>query len=167
MSQCCFQNSFRDTASMFYLRTSKRVSLGELIDHGFYPLLAMVYKCFKIYLLLYRVYLEQLQVQVLTRRKWCIWSYLEIFWALLEIGDGRRLPRNIDWRLPRNIDRRLPTNLDRCWPLLIDRQRSHPRVNDKLENFKSHKSFNNYILSLWPPVRLFIRVLYHFRGRLA
>ena len=30
-----------------------------------------------------------------------------------------------------------------------------------------HKSFDNYILSPWPPVRLFIRVLYHFRGRLA
>ena len=29
-----------------------------LIDHGFYPFLSMVYKCFKIYSLLYRVYLE-------------------------------------------------------------------------------------------------------------
>ncbi|WZZ35102.1 hypothetical protein YC2023_018503 [Brassica napus] len=35
----------------------------KVIDHGFYPLLAMVYKCFNIYLQLYRVYLEYLQVQ--------------------------------------------------------------------------------------------------------
>ena len=41
------------------------VSLREFIDHGFYQLLAMVYKCFNIYLLLYRVYLEYLQVRVL------------------------------------------------------------------------------------------------------
>ena len=33
-----------------------RVSLGELIGLGFYALLAMVYKFFNIYLLLYRVY---------------------------------------------------------------------------------------------------------------
>ena len=59
---CCFQTSFSETACMFCLRTSKKVSLGELIGHGFYPLLAMVYKCFNIYLLRYRVYLEYLQV---------------------------------------------------------------------------------------------------------
>ena len=53
-----FETSFRETTSMFCSRTSKRVSMGELIEHGFYALLAMVYKCFKIYLLLYRVYLE-------------------------------------------------------------------------------------------------------------
>ena len=38
--------------------------------------------------------------------------------------------------------------------LTIDRQRSHPRVNDKLD-FMFHKSSNNYILSLWPTVRLY------------
>ena len=37
----------RDCSVVFCLRTSKRVSLGELIDHGFYPFLTMVYKCFK------------------------------------------------------------------------------------------------------------------------
>ena len=46
------------------------VSLGELIGHEFYPLLAMVYKCFNIYLLLYRVYLEYLQVQVRSGEIW-------------------------------------------------------------------------------------------------
>ena len=50
--------SQRDCSVVFCLRTSKRVSLGELIDHGFYPLLAMVYKYFKIYSLRYIVYLE-------------------------------------------------------------------------------------------------------------
>ena len=34
------------------------VEKSQVIDHGFYSLLVMVYKCFKIYLLLYRVYLE-------------------------------------------------------------------------------------------------------------
>ena len=32
--------------------------MSNLIDHGFYPLLAIVYRCFKVYLLRYRVYLE-------------------------------------------------------------------------------------------------------------
>ena len=62
--------SQRDCSIVFCLRTSKRVSLGELIDHGFYPLSAMVYKCFNIYLLLYRVYLEYLQVQVRSGEIW-------------------------------------------------------------------------------------------------
>lgn len=50
------------------------ISLGELIDHGFYPLFAMVYKCFNIYLLLYRVYLEYLQVQVRSGEIWWFWD---------------------------------------------------------------------------------------------
>ena len=41
--------SQRDCSVVFCLRTSKRVGLGELIDHGFYPFLTMVYDCFKIY----------------------------------------------------------------------------------------------------------------------
>ena len=41
--------SQRDCSVVFCLRTSKRVSLGELIDHGFYPFSTMVYECFKIY----------------------------------------------------------------------------------------------------------------------
>ena len=44
--------------------------------HGFYPLLAMVYRCFKIYLLLYRVYLECLQVQIRFGEIWWFWSLL-------------------------------------------------------------------------------------------
>ena len=43
---------------------------ASVIDHGFYPLLAMVYKCFNIYLLLYRVYLEYLQAQVRSGEIW-------------------------------------------------------------------------------------------------
>ena len=46
------------------------VPLFSLIDHGFYPLLAMVYKCFNIYLLLYRVYLKYFQVQVRSGEIW-------------------------------------------------------------------------------------------------
>ena len=37
-------------------------SFTKLIYHGFYKLLTMAYRCFKIYLLRYRVYLECLQV---------------------------------------------------------------------------------------------------------
>ena len=44
--------------------------LKKLIDHRFYPLSAMVYKCFNIYLLLYRVYLEYLLVQARSREIW-------------------------------------------------------------------------------------------------
>ena len=45
-----FSNLFqRDCSVVFFLRTSKRVSLGELIDHGFYLFLTMVYEYFKIY----------------------------------------------------------------------------------------------------------------------
>ena len=47
-----------------------------LIDHEFYPLSAMVYKCFNICLLLYRVYLEYLQVHVRSREIWWFWSLL-------------------------------------------------------------------------------------------
>ena len=79
VSLCCFQTSFRETAYMFCLRTSKRVSLGYLIGHGFYPLLAMVYKCFNIYLLRYRVYLECLQVHRRFGGKWWFWCLLEPF----------------------------------------------------------------------------------------
>ena len=49
-----------------------RVAL-TIINHGFYSLLLMVYKCFNIYLLRYRVYLEYLQVH---GRFWC---FLEPF----------------------------------------------------------------------------------------
>ena len=35
VSPCCFQTSFIRLPCVFYLRTSKRVSLGELIYHGF------------------------------------------------------------------------------------------------------------------------------------
>ena len=35
---------------MFCLRTSKRVSLGELIYLGFDPFSSMVYRCFTIYI---------------------------------------------------------------------------------------------------------------------
>ena len=48
----------------------------KMIDHRFYPLSAMVYKCFNIYLLLYRVYLEYLQVQVRSGEIWWFWSLL-------------------------------------------------------------------------------------------
>ena len=51
----------------------------NVIGHGFYPLLAMVYKCFNIYLLRYRVYLECLQVQGRFGRKWWFWCLLEHF----------------------------------------------------------------------------------------
>ncbi|WZZ51422.1 hypothetical protein YC2023_051529 [Brassica napus] len=44
VSPCCFQTPFRETACMFCLKTSNRVTLGELIGHGFYPLLLIVYK---------------------------------------------------------------------------------------------------------------------------
>ena len=43
---------------------------GGLIYYGFYPLLAMVYRCFKIYLMRCRVYLERLQVQGRFGVKW-------------------------------------------------------------------------------------------------
>ena len=80
--------------SVFCLRTSKRVTLMEFIDHGFYPLLAMVYKCFNIYLLLYTVYLECLQVQVRSGEIWWFWSLLS--------ADLHRLIRCLamDWNFP-------------------------------------------------------------------
>ena len=46
------------------------VSMGELIDHGFYTPSSMIYKCFNIYLILYRVSLEYLQVQVRSGEIW-------------------------------------------------------------------------------------------------
>ena len=49
-----------------------------VIYHGFYPLVAMVYRCFKIYLLLYRVYLESLQVHVRSGEIWWFWSLLSV-----------------------------------------------------------------------------------------
>ena len=66
--------------------------------------------------------------------------------ALLATRKIRLLSQNIDRQSPRIIDRRWVVN---------NRQRSHPRVNDKLKNYKFYKSSNNYILSPWPPVRLY------------
>ena len=80
-------------------------------------------------------------VQVLTWGKWCIWGDLESLWQLC-------------WKR-QNIDRRLPIIIDGRKVLSIDRHRNHPRVNDKLEDCKFQKSSNYYILSLWPPVRLY------------
>ena len=79
VSPCCFQTFFIRLSCVFCLRTSKRVSLGELISHGFYPLLAMVYKCFNIYLLRHRVYFEYLQVQWRFGGMWWFWCLLEPF----------------------------------------------------------------------------------------
>ena len=64
--------SFKSCESLLFSNLFQRdcpfvlnhVNLGELIDHGFYPLLATFYKCFNISLLLYRVYLEYLQAQL-------------------------------------------------------------------------------------------------------
>ena len=52
---------------------------SSAIGHGFYPLLAMVYKCLNIYLLLHRVYLEYLPVQGRFGGKWSFWCLLEPF----------------------------------------------------------------------------------------
>ena len=43
---------------------------GIVIYHGFHPLLAMVYRCFNINLLGYKVYLEYLEVQGRFGGKW-------------------------------------------------------------------------------------------------
>ena len=75
--------SQRDCSSMFCLRTSKRASLGELIDHRFYLLLAMVYKSFKIHLLLYRVFTGPC-----TICKEIV--YLELFGDLLRFAGSKR-----------------------------------------------------------------------------
>ena len=56
--------------TMKFCGTNEQVAGILMIYHGFYPLSAMVYECFKIYLLLYRVYLEYLQVQVRAGEKW-------------------------------------------------------------------------------------------------
>ena len=41
------------------------ISLGNLIYHEFHPFLVMVYKCFRIYLLWFKVFSKQLQVSCL------------------------------------------------------------------------------------------------------
>ena len=62
--------------TMKFCGTNEQVAGILMIYHGFYPLSAMVYECFNIYLLLYRVYLEYLQVQVRAGEKWWFWSIL-------------------------------------------------------------------------------------------
>ena len=59
-----FSNLFQRDYPLVLLEDKEKGKSGELIDHGFYPLFAMVYKCFNSELILYRVYLEYLHVQV-------------------------------------------------------------------------------------------------------
>ena len=65
-----FSNLFQRDRMFVLLEDKQKGKSGELKDHGFYLFLAMVYKCFSIYLLQYRVYLEYLQVQVRSREIW-------------------------------------------------------------------------------------------------
>ena len=44
-----FSNLFHKDYSLFCLRTSKRISLGELIYHGFYHIYTMVNSCSRVY----------------------------------------------------------------------------------------------------------------------
>ena len=88
----------------------------------------------------------------------------EDIWRLFELCSKQRMSR----LLSQNVDRRSPRIINRRWVVTIDRQRSHPRVKDKLEDSKFNKSSNIYIFSPWPPVRLIYQVFFfHFRGRLA
>ena len=50
-----------------------------VIYHGFYPLLAMVYECFKIYYMSLEYVLEYFQVQVRFGALLVFWSLLESF----------------------------------------------------------------------------------------
>ena len=71
-----FSNLFQRDYLCVLLEDKQKGKSGELIDHGFYPFSAMVYKYFNIYLLLYIVYLEYLQVQVRSGEIWWFWSLL-------------------------------------------------------------------------------------------
>ena len=53
-----------------YLLGFSIVFRERLIDHRFYPLSAMVYNCFNKNLILYRVYLDYLQVHVRSGEIW-------------------------------------------------------------------------------------------------
>ena len=72
--QECVMNLSNTTIEDVYSFKSR-----HLIGHGFYPLLAMVYKIFNTYLLRYRVYLEYLQVQGQFGGKWGFWCLLAPF----------------------------------------------------------------------------------------
>ena len=59
-----------DSLAAIHVKDLALAGVEGVIYHGFYPLLAMIYRCFNIYLLLYRVYLECLQVQVCSGEIW-------------------------------------------------------------------------------------------------
>ena len=76
--------------------------------------------------------------------------YLELFRDLLsfvEIEDSRLFIRiSTDGYQEISIDEKLFPSID---------GEATRELMTKLEDFKFHKSFNNYILSPWPPVRLY------------
>jgi len=57
-----FSNLFQRDYMSVFLEDKQNFKSRELIGHGFYPLLVMVYKCFNIYLLLHKVYFEYFEV---------------------------------------------------------------------------------------------------------
>ena len=76
-----------------------------MIYHGFYKFLAMVYKCFRSYLLCFGVFLEYLQVQECFGDIWWFWDILE-----LKLEENHRCPSNqskVDIQSQPSIDEQL------------------------------------------------------------
>ena len=65
-----FSNLFQRDYLFVLLENKQNGKSEEMIDHGFYPLSAIFYKFFNIYLILYKVYLEYLQVHVRSGEIW-------------------------------------------------------------------------------------------------
>ena len=155
-----FSNLFqRDCSVVFCLRTSKRVSLGELIDHVFYSFLTLVYEYFKIYY----YYIESIQSNYRFR------YYMEendVFGAIQRSFELRWKQEMVDSRSSISTDSHHQISINVKSLISIDYEAIRELMtNQKISSFT--KSLNNYIISPWPSVRLFIRFLYCIRGRFA
>ena len=73
VSPCDFKLLSQDYY-MICLRTSKKISLGELIYYGIYQFLTIVYVLFEVFMLC----LESFQVHACFGAMWRLWRILEL-----------------------------------------------------------------------------------------
>ena len=77
VSPSCFKNTFKRDSSLFLLEDKQNSKSEVLINHGFNPFLAMVYRCFEIHYSCFGVFLVCFQVLEWFGGKWwfrCIWT---------------------------------------------------------------------------------------------
>ena len=102
VSPSCFKNTFKRDSSLFLLEDKQNSKSEVLINHGFNPFLAMVYRCFEIHYSCFGVFLVCFQVLEWFGGKWWFWCILERKWQRPKVDHRPRL--SIDGRRQQSID---------------------------------------------------------------